>query len=236
MPKLKSPYLKKFLTLGKITVWIVDGMAVRKNLDEEFTNFGQHYRFNCIPKWEFWLDKEFSPGEEFYFIDHLMTEFTLMQNGMSYPQAISAGDKLELIERSKSKLAIKCTKMKKKHDPELLKLMHKKKLTALSTKNLTIWIVNGEAVRNAFFIDFTCGGHEFVYHFVPKGEIWLDDDMNPKDCKFVLLHELHERARMKSGWPYPKAHYESSRLEFHCRHVPKELAAKLKIEQGKNKT
>ncbi|PIR03513.1 MAG: hypothetical protein COV59_04955 [Candidatus Magasanikbacteria bacterium CG11_big_fil_rev_8_21_14_0_20_39_34] len=85
-----------------------------------------------------------------------------------------------------------------------------------------------------FFIDFTCGGHDFVYHFVPSGEVWIDNDIMPKGQKFVLLHELHERRRMAEGWGYPKAHYESSKIEYHCRHFPSELDLHLRQEHKIN--
>jgi len=60
---MKLPYLEKIGQRGDITVWSVDGIYVRRNLDEEFTNFGQHYRFECIPENEFWIDIEASPDE-----------------------------------------------------------------------------------------------------------------------------------------------------------------------------
>ena len=41
-----------------IQVWVVDGEYIRTYVDEEFTNFGQHYRFPYIPENEFWLDRE----------------------------------------------------------------------------------------------------------------------------------------------------------------------------------
>jgi hypothetical protein len=59
---------------------------VRENLDEEFTNFGQHYRFHFIPINEFWLDQQHAPGEEQFFIDHLLVEYRLMRYGMDYGQ------------------------------------------------------------------------------------------------------------------------------------------------------
>jgi hypothetical protein len=78
-------------------------------------------------------------------------------------------------------------------------------------------------VRSAFDIDFTAGGHDHVYEFVPENEVWIDDAIDEKERGFVLLHELHERKRMAEGLIYSKAHTESSRLEFHCRHHPDEL-------------
>ena len=53
---LKLPYLRKTDRRGNIQVWIVDGSYVRGHIDEEFTNFGQHYRYAYIPANEFWID------------------------------------------------------------------------------------------------------------------------------------------------------------------------------------
>jgi hypothetical protein len=88
---------------------------------------------------------------------------------------------------------------------------------------LSVWIVNGRLVRSVFDIDFTAGGHDHVYEFVPANEVWIDDDITEQERGYVLLHELHERNRMAAGWPYSKAHAESSRLEYRCRHYPDEL-------------
>jgi hypothetical protein len=40
---------------------------------------------------------------------------------------------------------------------------------------VSVWIVNGRLVRSGFDIDFTEGGHDYVYEFVPEGEVWIDD-------------------------------------------------------------
>ena len=88
---------------------------------------------------------------------------------------------------------------------------------------VAVWIVNGRFVRSVFDIDFTAGGHDHVYEFVPQGEVWIDGDIVEKERGFVLLHELHERNRMAKGDPYSTAHADSSRIEFRCRHHPDEL-------------
>ena len=50
-----------------------------------------------------------------------------------------------------------------------------------------VWIIQGGLVRSLYFIHFTEGGHDLVYpHFVPKNEVWLDDDLSPGERKFVL--------------------------------------------------
>ncbi|MBU4453287.1 hypothetical protein KKH24_03430, partial [Patescibacteria group bacterium] len=87
--------------------------------------------------------------------------------------------------------------------------------------------VRGELVRDIYFIDFTEGGHEFVYDFVPKTEVWIDDDITRGERKFIILHELHERALMAEGKKYPEAHASASRIEHICRHHRKDLKPNL---------
>ena len=93
-----------------------------------------------------------------------------------------------------------------------------------------MWIVSGRMVRSFFDIDFTEGGHDYVYEFVPEKEVWIDDDILEPERPYVLVHELHERNRMATGWAYSKAHAESSRVEYRCRHHPDELHDALAAE------
>ena len=244
---LKKPYIKKFSKISDFTVWIVDGKYIRSNIDEEFTNCGQHHQFHYIPKNEFWIDKERIPGEEKYYIDSMLTVDRLLKKGLSHKEATKIADRLEKRERAKSELMKKRGKLKK-YSKELTDSVHKNLLQKYSSPKLKVWIVNGEAVRDLFFLDFTEGGHGFVYPFIPKDEVWIDDDIEPDEIKFVLLHELHERNLMKKGWCYDtdtkdnlktgkikkSAHGDSSRIEYYCRKHPKEIDKKLKEEVKKN--
>jgi len=228
---MKKPYIKKVDQIGPLTVWIVDGQFVRKNIDEEFTNFGQHYRFRFIPTHEFWIDEEHGLGENQFFIDHLLVEHRLMAGGMVYDKALERADAVERKERHKTELIREISKLPKK---EILENIHKRLLKKYSGA-VSVWVVNGELVRSLYFIDFTEGGHDQVYHFVPKNEVWLDDDLGPGERKFVLLHELHERHLMTLGWSYFKAHRSASRIEYHCRAHPAELEENLRLEAEKNR-
>jgi hypothetical protein len=230
---MKKPYLKKFANISGFNVFIVDGEYIRENMDEEFTNFGQHYRFKFIPKNEFWIDKERDEGEERYYIDSMLVMNRLMAMGVSHDDAVKKADAVERRERANSILMKKEIKLKK-YPEKLIKSIHKKLLKKYS-KNVKVWIVNGEVVRDLFFIDFTEGGHEKVYPFVPHNEVWIDDDVEPKEIKFVLLHEMHERALMSKGMKYNPAHASSSEIEYYCRRHPKELDKNLKKEIEKNK-
>ena len=98
---MKKPYIKKIASISKFTVYSVDGKYVRNHLGEEFTNFGQHYRFRFIPQNEFWIDDERTPGEAEFFIDHMLVENRLMGEGMTYDDALVLADKAEMKERRK---------------------------------------------------------------------------------------------------------------------------------------
>lgn len=216
---LKSPYIKKVGTWGDITVWIVDGKYIRTHLDREFTNFGQWLVFDCIPKNEFWLDAEAKADEQKFFIDHLLVEHKLMAKGVDYEKAREAANKMEMAERERSGDLHKLTKGGKLPDPKDVHLRLWKTLES----GISVWIVDGRLVRSVFNIDFTEGGHDHVYEFVPENEIWIDDDLEESERPYVLLHELHERNLMDQGWTYEKAHEESSKIEYYHRHHPNEL-------------
>jgi hypothetical protein len=222
----KPPYLKKVGNRGKISIWVVDGAYVRAHLDEEFTNFGQPLVFECIPKDEFWLDKEASEDEQHFFIDHLLLEHRLMERGVPYDEALERADKLEMAER---KRAGDVQKVIKGDDLPDAKKVHVRLWKALES-GVSVWIVDGRLVRSVFDIDFTEGGHDYVYEFVPENEVWIDNDLDEPERPYVLLHELHERNLMAKGWTYSKAHEDASKIEYNYRHHPNELHLALSEE------
>lgn len=230
MAELDKPYLRKHSELDGFTIFIVDGKFVREHINREFTNFGQHFRYPFIPKYEFWIDKEYAPDESDFYINHLLIEWDLMSKGVSYDMAIDKADEHEKRERKKSKFYKKAKEHNKKIPPEL----YVDRLETYSD-GLDVWIVSGELVRDLFYNDFTEGGHEFVYKFVPKNEVWIDDDLGPAERAFVILHELHERNLMKTGMIYDSAHLSSSIIEYKCRRGEKDLHEEVKRELNLNK-
>ena len=223
---MKPPYFEEIGQRGDITVWLVDGFYVRKNLDEEFTNLRQHYRFNCIPENEFWIDREANADEQPFFIDHLLIEHRLMKKGIPYVKAIELADRKEKAERRKAE-GIPPDKSKGEVNPAIV---HLQIITKAS--DATVWLVDGRLVRDLYDIDFTEGGHDWVYKFVPKGEVWIDNDVEPEERPYILLHELHERNLMKKGLTYNEAHADSSKIEYHTKHNPKELSETLEKEKA----
>ncbi len=226
---IENIYIKKLGKFSGFKVWIVNGKYIRDNIEEEFTNYAQHYNFKFIPKDEFWIDKERNPGEEKYFIEFMLAFHRFFSKGIPYNRAWDMANKIEKRERMKSRL-MKQEIFIKKGKKNSLKGVYKKLLKEYGGNNLNVWIVNGEFVRDLFFLDFTEGGHDKVYNFVPKDEIWIDDDLDLNELKFVLLHEVHERNLMSRGMSYNLAHKSSSKIEYYCRRHPRKVDRYLRKE------
>jgi len=231
---IKKPYIKKELEIAGFTVWIVDGSYIRKNIDEEFTNFGQHYRFKFIPKKEFWIDKEHTKeeGEKMFYINSMLTLDTFLSSGISHKKAVEIANNFEKEERAKSKYFKKFFKSKSRK--EEIKKIHQTLIKCYSQGEVKVWIVNGELVRGLYFVDFTQGGHDKVYKFVPENEVWIDDNLSQKERKFILLHELHERNLMKKGMKYAMAHRSSSAIEYYARHHRRKIDKLIQKELQKS--
>lgn len=222
----KDIYLKKLGRRGRITIWLVDGALIRKELDpEEFTNFGQHFKFSYIPEYEFWIDKEAVPDERKYFIDHLLAEWKFMRKGDSYFKALEKADLIEKSEREKSR---EVKKIINRDPSEQLKAI-RRRLLGKAKNEVAVWLVDGNLVRSVFLPYFTEGGHNLKYSFIPKEEIWLDNDLITEERPYVILHELYERSLMEKGSYYSQAHRKASKLEWQARHNPEMLQEKLAL-------
>ena len=82
----------------------------------------------------------------------------------------------------------------------------------------SIWLVDGFWVRNNVYIDFVEGGHGYVYpKFIPKNEIWIDQDVRVTERKYVILHEVCERRLMKQGASYSVSHKRANEVETRAR-------------------
>lgn len=80
-------------------------------------------------------------------------------------------------------------------------------------RGLDVYLVDGERIRNEIYTDFTMGGTEARYAFIPRGEVWIESTLSPFDRKATLLHEIVERRRMFDGLSYGDAHDEATEVE-----------------------
>jgi len=153
-----------------------------------------------IPKYEMWIDRDFGEPEYKYYIPHMIKEWELMDKGKSYKTAITVADKLEQKMRNDDEK--KGCKIEKLEDID----------------GCEVWLVNGKTVRNNYNIDFTEGGHDKVYDFVPPNEIWISDEISAKERPYILAHEYNERCDMAQGEDYDSAHNKASFFERKLRH------------------
>ena len=207
------PYVELLEQRGPVSVWRVDGAYVRRNIDEEFSNFGHHYSYSAIPKNEVWLDQEGVPDEQRFFLHHAWVERALMARGKNYDAARQEANREERHMRVRAGDVRKLHQGKK---PVGAAFVHDRLWKALGN-GVHVWFVKGRLVRSLFDVEFTEGGHDYVYEFVPRNEVWIDDDAHEEERGFILFHELHERNLMAQGMDYDSAHDEASRLERHYR-------------------
>jgi len=72
-----------------ITIWIVDGYMVRKNIYPDFGFSGNDLSYHFIPPKEIWIDGQVSCDETEYSIATEMKERKLLEDGKSYDDAYS---------------------------------------------------------------------------------------------------------------------------------------------------
>ena len=85
------------------------------------------------------------------------------------------------------------------------------------SKDIKVYLVDRKLVRKQYYKTFVEGGHDRIYAFIPKGEIWIDSKLSEREQFLVTLHEAHERVLMGKGEPYNKAHRMANGVESHFR-------------------
>ncbi len=154
-----------------------------------------------------------------------------MDAGASYDDAIGRADRIERAERHHARIYRELHGRERSHPQEVLRHIHVDRIERYSTRALSVWIVRSDVIRDLFYIDFTEGGHAFVYPFVPISEVWIDEDLTPHERPFVVLHELHERNLMaQHRYDYPRAHRSASAVEEFCRQHPATTQRKIAAE------
>jgi hypothetical protein len=112
---------------------------------------------------------------------------------------------------------------RKKPDP-------RRRLWGTTATGLRVWLVDGPIVRRDYDIEFTDGGTDQRYKWLPCHEVWIENEGTTQEKKFVLLHELYEHRLMCRGLAYDDAHQQASQRELEARKHPDELAGFLKLE------
>lgn len=171
------------------SVKLVDAFKIRQTLDPDFSTLHCHSvdinRYYMpkyyIPEGEWWLDHRLKDEKDFF----------IKLDSIERPKHISQG-----------------TMFRKFLAKRMLKTGPVPDFVERREWHLTfrLVIVDGSIIRQYVDPEFTQGGHHLVYTYIPKGEIWIEKAVRPKEQPFILNHELIERKLMLRGMPYDTAH------------------------------
>jgi hypothetical protein len=198
------------------TIYLVDGESARNlsKADEEFGGVAIHPQFpKLIPEDEIWIEKNSSANEIPILIDTALYQLQQIDAGKSQDEAYKAA-----IKREKREREILDSAEHRDERPGVIPKSTYVKLYKTLRDGTKVWLVNSEEVRNHTKTDFMEGGHSYVYNFVPKGEVWLENGLNIEELPFILYHELTERVLMRDkNMKYDDAHEIASDKEYEAR-------------------
>jgi hypothetical protein len=230
-PKLHK---KRVLSHADYTVYSVNGLAVRNvaKPDEEFGNFATQDEFpNLIPKGEIWISEKLAAKEGVFFIAHALTQLKRQADGAT-DKAYDDGLEVERLLREKlNGVEFRDGKPHKRVPDEI----YLDNYTTIPDPQgpVEVWLVDGNLVRSYYKIDYTEGGHGYVYPWVPKPEIWVEDGVDHRELPYITCHEYLERRLMRdAGMEYDPAHEVCSTVEFDLR---KNDRVKLFLRPGRQK-
>jgi hypothetical protein len=205
-------------TYGKYKVYVVNGQAIR-NTSLKSEEFGGAASFvdlpDVIPKNEIWIEDDVAEKERDVLITSILYQLKLVENGCSKEKAYESGLQKEKACRAKQSYA--------KQNPlgtnePAYKSIHVKKYGVIASEHLTVWVVDGEEVRDHYKVDFIEGGNGGAYPWIPNNEIWIENGIHESEIPFIILHEFSEFVLMKyDKMPYEKAHKIASKIEFDMR-------------------
>lgn len=92
---------------------------------------------------------------------------------------------------------------KKPNPQQEAEINDSKKLLGYDPHNIPVYAVNGELVRQYIYPDFSLGGNDQAYpNFIPKNEIWIDQDLRDGNRQTTISHESVERHNMHTKHEY----------------------------------
>ena len=194
-------------------IWIVDGATVRREIYPEFLFGGNPQRYLFVPRREIWVDNAIAAEEFGYTVAHELRERGLMaRKKISYEDAHRVALDLERSMRREDDSSAR------EHEKELRKVsptdcdnvreiaglpdsisLHNIYRVMLGMRGaISVWVVDGAAVRRDIFPDFGLSGNDLAYQFIPKKEIWIDSkETNTKADIDRLVYALAQVGKAK---------------------------------------
>ena len=204
-----APCIQKrfYRQYGDYSVYIVDGETVRDSIgatretklsDEEFGEWSIHACFpKLIPENEIWLEDDLPETEYPFVLANAFTQLRRLDSGATEDAAYRAGNTAE-------------QRLRDARDAGLVKSGQIYVRQYVQFGPITAWLVNGEVVRDHYYVPFIEGGNHGRYAWIPANEVWLEYTMHPDELPFILIHECVERYLMRVfGWKYDRARISS---------------------------
>jgi hypothetical protein len=198
------PIIRQWGQCKGYRVVLVNGPWIRSNWNNNFTDFaGSLGPFKFIPKEpkQVWVESSTDAGEVKYMAQQAVKEQRLLGSGHTYTEAMTDAEREEQSAR--------------RHSPADRAKVKVRQIADYGV--VSVWLVDGAAVRARFSDDFTEGGNGRAYRFMPLREIWLEETLDDEELDLILLHELTEWNWMGKGEVYQEAHHKASRLEIMAR-------------------
>jgi hypothetical protein len=221
MPRFQPKLNKHFVaTRDGYDIFSINPFAIR-NLaqpDEEFDNFATHNEFpDIIPKGEIWINERAMRREGEFFSANAIARLQALEDGASEDSAYTIGLNADRKLRA-ARTGIRC----RAHRPSkrISPRIYVRHYLTLPDEEfpIEVWIVDGLRVRSTYMTDYTEGGHGYVYPWVPKNEIWIEETIERAEVPFIVAHEYIEHRLMRDeGMEYDKAHECCSEMEFDLR-------------------
>jgi hypothetical protein len=198
----------------------VDASEVRclTRHDEEFSNFAIHSDFpSLIPRGEIWVDARTFEAEGLFCLVNALVHLEKLKEGRGEDHAYEAGLEAERAVREAM------TGVKYRGDKPHRKTPEGVYVADYATLPdprgpIATRLVDGGLVRGLYRTDYVEGGHGYVYPWIPKGEIWLENGVAPRELPFLLAHEYTELRLMRDeGLGYDAAHAIAAKVEFALR-------------------
>ena len=205
-------------------IWIVDGGVVRREIYPEFLFGGNPQRYLFVPRREIWIDNVVAAEEFGYTVAHELRERNLMAHKkVSYENAHRVALDLERAMRRSDDSSARehekelhmvsptdCDNVKEIASlPDSVFLRNIYRVMLGMRGAVSVWVVDGAAVRRDIFPDFGLSGNDLAYHFIPEKEIWIDGQISCEETEFSTAIELLERESMAKGMSYNQAYEQA---------------------------
>lgn len=202
---------------GDYQVYLVDDFAIRSSGQkaEEFGGYATHYNFKFVPEDEIWINNTATAQDRFCYIHNVLAQLKLLKQGVDWDHAYDYGLAIERkIREQLSREPFDPNADGTDVDPEI----YVNKYGEFKDEGTTVWIASGQRIRDLYRTDFVEGGHGYVYKWIPKNEIWLEDQLQEAEKPFILLHEFVEMIYMHHlNADYASAHRAAAKIEFRSR-------------------